>query len=1401
MEKQVNNKFIQPDPAKMEKVPAQMMIYDGSKWLEISNQQTINSLNDTTVDLQQEAKEVRTYVDNVDSDFKKAQKAINDTIETETTRLDKSISDAKLDTKSVNDRLTQINVDSQKTISEIQTNLSNIDTNVTEIDKKIDNATAESQKLIEDLQKQASDLKLNVADQFDQKSIEIQTAKQQAIANADQALKEYQTQVQTQFSNVDGKISQTVRKIDYDQLSKLVTANETRSIQNQNAIELKANKTSVDAANTKITDLESSLSVANDAIKARAKQTDVDRLTDRVSSAEASLTVNANNISLKADKASVDSLDQQVKSISSAMLTVDSDQIKSLVNSTNDNSGQIAVLSTQTQQNKDTIKTLATKTDLNALTNTVNQAKTEWSQSANGINASISQVSAKVDNITIGGRNYLQGSLDFTWIGGVQENNVAKLSIEPSDDGVGKMVHVTGDRDNGGIYTKWAEAFPNGTIKTGEIYTLSFDAKGSGNFASAGNESDWGHLEGVNLSNNWTRYTVTGTVRRDAAAYVIYFHQNFDAYIRRVKIEKGNKATDYTQAPEDIESKFNSVNNTLTTYKTDLDLLKDGMSLRVSEIAQVSERLNDANIQNLVYNSEFSNNAEGWTNIGNNSAGTILFSNNEWDSWQGSNGLAFRNSFAPTSTLVSQSKRLKILNWQRISASVQLHVTDAITNSCDAGMEIVFYPDETSGNEIKCVSQVTSRVNNISNGFAKLLYVNDVEVPANAKFATLRLWTYRVGNIIFNQPMMTFSEVYLPYKSDNKVSNALQEKYSALNVKADNINATVATKADKSYVDQTAQNITSVVVNKADKSYVDQTAKNITNVVSTKADTSYVNQKADQWQLALQNAQNDLSGKITATKNDLSTLYNSDTYKGMQKIVQNSAFLQNANGFTTQVQSTVSDELKQINLVYNSEFEPGNGQEIEGWIASHPVKRGTNMYDNYYGSTSLGMWTFDNTTDQWVNAWSQMIDVNEGDHLSASVVVFYTGGEQPSGRCGIEIELFEREDVSRKTWTGNYEDIANAPRDHKKTIRVDDYTIPSGITKARIGLVIEGKGNVMFAHPMLVKGTRAGIYQPSVVNKLSKLTQTLDGLKSEVHDGSINSVIGQTARMIALQISGDKNKVISQINASTEGIMIDGKHIMINGNTRIQGTLMVNDVVMKSQNNAVKFSPESLDMIGSNSMLKLQSDSIRLGSVSSDPRQQWGVGLDKNGLAFTIPVKRSGATTNNPSDYRQEIQGYINGGGWDYTTADVTGNGASGIEIGLMTQQVWGAPYGGDYIAIGQYTPTNTAKTSKAFSPAISYSETGFGWAPRDIHMYKPTTFHSEMHMNVPSTGYGIRTAWVSWSDWNNEKYPCFVNDTGNWGGIAFPSNGNVVMFNSAGMRFNIYETNKDKHYNGYGGN
>lgn len=1162
MERQVNNKFIQPDPAKMEKVPAQMMIYDGAGWLEISNQQTINDFGKITTDLSTEASKTREYVDRLDEEFKQADSEILKTIKTETAKLDESITNAKLDTKNVDQRVTEIDSQNKQKVEEIKNNL-------TLIDKKLDDSQAQNQQAVADLQKQAGEMKISVAEQLKNKSVEIAEAKQQAIDNANAALKNFETDVTTKFENANGQISQMVTKTDHNSLAKRVDSNTTLISQNQHAIELKANKTEVDDANTKISDLKSSLKVTNDAINAKAEKTDVDKLSGRVDKTEASLNLTNQQIQLKADSSTVNELTGSVNALKQSALTVDSEKIRGMTSEIERTNQRITDTHTLTEQNANTIKTLATKTEIDNLAQTVSQSKSELNQTIDGIRASVTSVNTKVDSLAIGGTNLL---------GGTSTDIVSKDA--PASRWTDVAVYNTTQPLNENQYILSFEA--KGDVDRQTIGTFLYSGGlGGGNFVnnsitSAGQTSTSNDGRSfITLSTSWKKYWVKYEVTPDNTRKAVIVGRRWvdsrpsgKVYVRKVKLEAGNKASDWSPAPEDM------------------------------------------------------------------------------------------------------------LN-----------------------------------------------------------------------------------------------------------------KYASLDVKVSGINSTVATKADKSYVDQRANEINSVVANKADM--------------------SYVNQKADQWQVALQGLNNDtnskidaLSGRITATKNDLASLYESETYKGMQKIVQNSAFLQNANGFTTQVQSMMSDELKQINLVYNSEFEPGNGQEIEGWAANHPLKRGTNVDDNYYGSATLGMDTFSNATDQWVKAWSQMIDVNEGDHLSASVVAFYTGGivSTPLGTCGIEIELFERVGVNRKTFKGSYKDLVNIPRDHEKTIRIDDYTIPSGITKARIGLVIKGKGNVMFAHPMLVKGTRAGIYQPSVVNKLSKLTQTLDGLKSEVHDGSINSVIGQTARMIALQISGDKNKVISQINASTEGIMIDGKHIMINGNTRIQGTLMVNDVVMKSQNNAVKFSPESLDMIGANSMLKLQSDSIQLGATSTDPRKQWGIGLSKNGLAVTVPVKKPASVTNTPEDYQREIQGYINGGGWDYTKAEAVGSGASGIEIGLMAQQVWGDPYGGDYIAIGQYIPTNSQKTSRAFTPAISYSETGVGWAPRDIHMYKPTTFHSEVHMKVPSTGYGIRTAWVSWSDWRNEKYPCIVNDSSNWGGIAFSSDGIVVMFDNTGKRFNLHEM-KDHKYEGYGDN
>lgn len=135
-------------------------------------------------------------------------------------------------------------------------------------------------------------------------------------------------------------------------------------------------------------------------------------------------------------------------------------------------------------------------------------------------------------------------------------------------------------------------------------------------------------------------------------------------------------------------------------------------------------------------------------------------------------------------------------------------------------------------------------------------------------------------------------------------------------------------------------------------------------------------------------------------------------------------------------------------------------------------------------------------------------------------------------------------------------------------------------------------------------------------------------------------------------------------------------------------------------------------------------DTIHVGQEDPDPRKQWGVDIDNKGFWFGTPVKQPGHTTNNPSDYRYELQGAIRGYGSDYTQNDATGNGTSGLVIGLAEQSMWGGNYGGDFFAIGRYVKNSTqALETASFDPAISYNATnaGFGTYNDTVNIWKNT--------------------------------------------------------------------------------
>jgi len=298
----------------------------------------------------------------------------------------------------------------------------------------------------------------------------------------------------------------------------------------------------------------------------------------------------------------------------------------------------------------------------------------------------------------------------------------------------------------------------------------------------------------ITVSKEWKKYWVLYEIKPDNTRKEIIIGRRWadsnpsgGIYIRKAKLETGNKATDYSPAPEDIQGKLNNYGDRLTVAESKVTQTVDGIESKVSKIVTDTAKKN-GETQNLVYNSEFINSAEGWSSIGNNPAGTILFANNEWDNWYGSNGLAFRNP-SKQDYLVSDSKRFRVYKGQRLSASVQLHVTDTITHGqCRAGLEIKFYANEKDS-EIATSNQQTQFMYNIQNGQQKLLYCENVEVPANANYVAIRLYTFGVGNIIFNQPMLVSGDKIQPYKQDVK---SMQERYNSLSTAV----TTVSQKAD-----------------------------------------------------------------------------------------------------------------------------------------------------------------------------------------------------------------------------------------------------------------------------------------------------------------------------------------------------------------------------------------------------------------------------------------------------------------------------------------------------------------------------------------------------------------------------------------------------------------------------
>lgn len=431
-------------------------------------------------------------------------------------------------------------------------------------------------------------------------------------------------------------------------------------------------------------------------------------------------------------------------------------------------------------------------------------------------------------------------------------------------------------------------------------------------------------------------------------------------------------------------------------------------------------------------------------------------------------------------------------------------------------------------------------------------------------------------------------------------------------------------------------------------------------------------------------------------------------------------------------------------------------------------------------------------------------------------------------------------------------------------------TVPANVTSVKPWISVKDNGVASAAYLTYASFTKLDEYTQSQLTTLSgKITATSDRLssvytKSET-DAKLKtkveqSALTQTSNSLSASIAKN-SKILSSIGLTSDTAYINANKIALNGKTLMTnatindafignmsankittGTLnaaKVNLINLNASNistgvlNGVKITSTGKDPSGTSSTTNIQSgyidtnvincsDYILVGKADADPRKRWQTKQDKWGMWFQTPAKLNGHTGNAPSDWQSEWQGFIRGDGWNYETADATGNGASGIAIAITPEQTWGRPYGGDYFQIGVWQPNwggSSAADVKDFkkgwcSPRFVVDVTGqLTGHPHSITLgdtedYTGTYNHGNLnildgnlHVKPVYASHGIRTAWVSWSDWgSNQKIPCIVQDKDNWGGIAFPANGRVVLFTHS-YRINTDGLSRDKvgAYNGWG--
>lgn len=224
--------------------------------------------------------------------------------------------------------------------------------------------------------------------------------------------------------------------------------------------------------------------------------------------------------------------------------------------------------------------------DLAELTNKVASNTTKIEQNSDAIKLqakSITETSNKIDNLQIGGRNLLLSTQTFKPNFGL--NGTPETPI----------------KDTYGFYyislrNTWSNyIYQFIDLVLGQTYTISFYAKCDSNVQleiKDDSENNVALAYATINSKDWKLYSTTFVVRTKKVTPKVCFLTRQDSatiYIKKIKLELGNKPTDWTPAPEDVDE---AINTERTERQSAIETKANEITSKVSETYVSNSALN-----------------------------------------------------------------------------------------------------------------------------------------------------------------------------------------------------------------------------------------------------------------------------------------------------------------------------------------------------------------------------------------------------------------------------------------------------------------------------------------------------------------------------------------------------------------------------------------------------------------------------------------------------------------------------------------------------------------------------------------------------------------------------------------------------------------------------------------